>query len=128
MYNPNGNVGQITTTGSATAYGTSSDETMKDFIGPYDPLKAIDIIRADPVRDFTWKASGEYAVGWGAQTSHAVDPHLAVPGAGTKGEDDYMPWSIDQGKRTPYLWAALAWALDRIDDLEARLSALEAAR
>jgi hypothetical protein len=42
------------------------------------------------------------------------------------GEAGYQPWSMDQGRRTPYLWAALAWALDKIDDMEARLAALEA--
>jgi hypothetical protein len=127
-------VGAITTAGSVTTYNTASDENLKDFIGPYDPLKAIDIIRRDPVRDFTWKRDGTYAVGWGAQTSYAISPDLASPppppeeGVAVKapGEEGYEPWGIDQGKRTPYLWAALAWALDKIDDLEARLTALEA--
>jgi hypothetical protein len=107
---------------NSTAYNTSSDERLKDFIGPYDPQKAIDIIRADPVRDFTWISDGSYAVGWGAQTSYAVSEDLATPAEGDN------PWGIDQSKRTPYLWAALSWALDRIDDLEGRLSAMEAAR
>ena len=137
FYNPNGLVGAITTSGSATAYGTSSDENLKDFIGLYDPLKAIDIIRRDPVRDFNWKVDGSYAVGWGAQTSYAISHDLAQPPedvpleegktAPAPGEAGYQPWGMDQSKRTPYLWAALAWAVDRIDDLEARLSALEAA-
>jgi hypothetical protein len=33
---------------------------------------------------------------------------------------------MDQAKRAPYLWAALAHALDKIDMLETRLAALEA--
>lgn len=126
FYNTNGAVGNIATSGSATIYATSSDETLKDFIGPYDPAKAIAIIRADPVRDFTWKADGSYAVGWGAQTSYAVSHDLAAPGQGEPGDEDYIPWGVDQSRRTPYLWAALSWALDKIDDLEARLAALEA--
>jgi hypothetical protein len=137
-------VGSITSSGSATAFNTSSDETLKDFIGPYDPQRAIDIIRADPVRDFTWKESGEYAVGWGAQTSYAVSPDLATPAPPTRGEFDsetgaarevanvpgepgYHPWGMDQSKRTPYLWAALAAALDQIDALKARVAVLEGA-
>jgi hypothetical protein len=32
---------------------------------------------------------------------------------------------IDYGRRTPYLWAALSWALDQIDDLKARLETIE---
>jgi len=131
FYNTNGLVGQITTAASATTYATTSDERLKEFIGPYDPLKAIDIIRRDPVRDFHWKTDGSYAVGWGAQTSHAISPDLAAPPeddlrSTEPGDENFMPWGIDQGKRTPYLWAALAWALDKVDDLEARLAALEA--
>jgi hypothetical protein len=134
FFNANGAVGQIQTSASTTAYQTTSDENLKDFIGTYDPLKAIDIIRRDPVRDFTWKQTGEYAVGWGAQTSYAISPDLAGPPeppeegktAPAPGEAGYQPWGMDQSRRTPYLWAALAWALDKIDDMEARLAALEA--
>jgi hypothetical protein len=138
MYNTNGQVGAINTTNSTTAYLTSSDENLKDFIGPYDPLAAIEIIRADPVRDFRWKVDGSYAVGWGAQTSYNVSQDLASPppprspeeiaveGVGTDPkEPGYNPWGMDQAKRTPYLWAALSHALDKIDQLETRIAALE---
>lgn len=127
VYNPNGLVGGIRSTGSSTAFDTSSDERLKTFIGSYDPAKAIAIIRADPVRDFHWKSDGSYAVGWGAQTSYAVSPDLASPGQGSPGDEDYIPWGVDQSKRTPYLWAALTAVLDRLDEIEARLTALESA-
>jgi hypothetical protein len=107
-------VGSVTTTLSGTQYNTTSDETKKDFIGPYDPISAIAIIRADPVREFTWKDTGEYAVGWGAQTSHAVSPDLASP---PYREDEL--WGMDQSRRTPYLWAAVSNLLDRVEALEA---------
>jgi hypothetical protein len=123
--NPNGGVGSIVTNGSATAYNTASDETQKDFIGPYSPEEAIRIIRADPVRDFRWKVDGSYAVGWGAQTSYAISNDLATPGHGALGDGDFRPWGIDQSKRTPYLWAALTAALDMIEDLKTRVAALE---
>jgi len=121
--NPNGVVGNINTNGTTTNYVTTSDETLKDFIGPYDPAKAIDIIRRDPVRDWHWTTDGTYAVGWGAQTSYTISEDLASP------PDESVEgslWGMDQSKRTPYLWAALAWALDQIDSLEARVTALEA--
>lgn len=130
FFNSNGLAGQISTNGSATTYATSSDERFKTFIGPYDPLAAVAIIRADPVRDFTWNVDGSYSVGWGAQTSFAVSPDLAVPPwnpDAQPGDEDFSPWGVDLGTRTPYLWAALSWALDKIDDLEARVAALEAA-
>lgn len=118
-------VGSITSTGSATTYNTASDEDWKDFYGPYDPDAAIAIILADPVRKFAWKNSGETAIGWGAQTSYRVSKDLATPGQGSPNDEDYQPWGIDMSRRTPYLWAALTKALQRIDDLEARLNELE---
>jgi hypothetical protein len=124
FYKNESNVGTIAVTAAATAYNTSSDEGLKDFIGLYDPAKAIDIIRRDPVRDFLWNkasgAPGQYAVGWGAQTSYAVSPDLATPGHGKPGDEDFQWWGVDQGKRTPYLWAAMGNVLDRLEALEGR--------
>lgn len=127
-YNPNGLVGSIQTSTSAATFATTSDETLKDFIGEYDWREAFRIIKADPVRDFTWKTSGEYAVGWGAQTSYELQPDLAAKGGwfdadwqpceeGTEGAT-YMPWGIDHGKRTPYLWAAVSRLIDEVADLQ----------
>lgn len=119
--------GSISVSGSATAYNTSSDERLKDFTGEYDPEEAATIILLDPVRTFNWKEDGSAAIGWGAQTSFALSPDLATHDAGAD------TWGIDQGKRTPYLWAAMTKVLnwitgadERIAALEGRLSALEA--
>jgi len=121
FYNPNGTVGTITTSGTATAYNTSSDENLKDFEGGYSFEDAVSVIRADPVRRFRWKTDGSEAIGWGAQTSHAVSKDLATPGKGKPGDENYIPWGVDQAKRTPYLWAAVAGLLDRLDAIESRL-------
>jgi len=45
-----------------------------------------------------------------------------------EGEDGavYRPWTVDQSKRTPYLWAAVAWLLDERDALRAEMDALKA--
>lgn len=135
-FNPNGEVGNTATTGTGTQFNTSSDENWKVFIGEYDPEKAIAIIKADPVRDFYWdqKRGGEYAVGWGAQTSYGVSQDLASPGGwfkdnqevpeGTEGAE-YHPWSVDQSRRTPYLWAATSWLIDVANDHEKRIAELE---
>lgn len=127
FYNANGLVGSISTSGTATTYATTSDETLKDFGENYDALKAIAIIKADPVRNYTWKQSGEKAVGWGAQTSYAVDEALAVKGGwylddvevpkNTEGAT-YVAWGMDYSKRVPYLWAVVANLLERIEALE----------
>lgn len=88
---------------------------------------------------------GSIAVGWGAQTSYAVSHDLATPGGWfdkTTGlpcdehdeNAEYQPWGVDQGKRTPYLWAVVPWLADRLETaeaiiatFEARIAALEAA-
>jgi hypothetical protein len=134
FYNPNGLVGSITTSGSATAFNTSSDETLKTFTGLMTFEEAKAILLADPVRKFTWNNGSGAAVGWGAQTSFAVSPDLATPGgwfkdgspceAGTEGAK-YIPWGVDQGKRTPYLWAVVAGLIAKNESLEARVLALE---
>lgn len=139
-YNINGNVGNIVIINGGTTYTTSSDEMLKNVVGEYDQLRAIEIIRADPVMDWYWKADGTPDMGWVAQKSYSVDPGLAVPPAPNEedfnnrlsrdiepgpGEPGFVPWGIDYGRRTPYLWAALTWALDQIDDLKARLTLIE---
>jgi len=132
-YPPSTLVGSVSHTATTTAYNTTSDERLKEFGEPLTGDDAIAIIRADPVRHFTWTYDDTPAVGWGAQTSYAISPDLATPGDelgpdARQGDEGFHPWGMDQGKRTPYLWAALAAALDKIDALEARLAALEGTR
>jgi hypothetical protein len=129
-------VGSVTTTGSVVSYNTTSDERLKDFHGPLSAEDAIAIIAADPSRRFTWNehsgAPGQDAVGWGAQTSYAVSPDLAVPAFDDTAADDGNPthlWGMDQAKRTPYLWAAIGaegGLLDRIAALEKALGSAQA--
>jgi hypothetical protein len=142
FYNPTSPYvnGAISMANAATSYLTSSDQDLKELNGEYSPLEAIDIIRADPVLGFTWKSTGEEAIGWFAQKSYSVDVNLAEPPAYNEeelamraegraepkpGEEGYVPWMIDYGRRTPYLWAALTWALDEIDQLKATVAAMQ---
>lgn len=129
-------VGSISSTTTATAFNTTSDETWKSFIGNYDGQQAIDIIKSDPVREFHWKQElgGGYAVGWGAQTSYAISKELAFKGGWYKDDIEvpegtdgavYVPWGVDQSKRTPYLWAAVSLLVDKLAQAEARIIALE---
>lgn len=128
---PSSTVGSISHTATTTTYGTSSDERLKEFGGPLTGEEAMAIVLADPVRHFTWKIDGSTAVGWSAQHSYTVSHDLATPGddlgpQAQPGDAGFIAWGMDQAKRTPYLWAALAAALDRINALEARVAALEA--
>lgn len=49
------------------------------------------------------------------------EPVELVPGRVAEPNEEgaiYRPWSVDQAKRTPYLWAVTPWAFDRIEQLE----------
>jgi hypothetical protein len=141
FYNPTSPYvnGAISMANAATSYLTSSDQDLKSLTAEYDPQEAIAIIRADPVLGFTWKSTGENAIGWFAQKSYAVDRSLAEPPAYNEeelalradgratpkpGEPGFVPWMIDYGRRTPYLWAALTWALDEIEILKEQVQML----
>lgn len=126
FYNANGLVGTIGTTNSATAYNTSSDERLKDFGAELTLDEVMAVINADPAMHFRWKVDDSPAVGWSAQKSYAVSEDLASPGIGEPGDEDFTPWGMDQGKRTPYLWAAVSGLLKEIEALKARVAELEA--
>jgi hypothetical protein len=134
-YNASG-VGSIRTTdGVNTAYNTTSDERLKIFLGAYTAAEANAIIKADPVRAFTWNefsgSPGKEAIGWGAQTSYAVSPDLASPAVNEDLDENGKPlhnWETDKAARTPYLWAAIGadgGILDRLAALEAEVARLK---
>ncbi len=99
IYNPNGQVGGVTSNGSGTAFATTSDELYKLFIGEYSGEQALAIILADPAREWNWvpERGGGWAVGWGAQTSYSVSQDLAIPG-GWYDPLTEEPW-VENGRR-----------------------------
>ena len=127
--NPNGHVGEIKTSGSATTYSTSSDGQLKvnrtaleseidigaimDSLTPYafDWLKQKD---GTAVQD-------QYKRGHGliAQDVFKVLPWLVSEGEGAPGDADYKSWGVDYSKLTIYL-------LSEVKDLRSRVAALEA--
>lgn len=131
IFNPNGQVGSARSNAGGSSWVTTSDERLKDFLPDYfDPERAIEAILADPVRHWHWKTSGYYDVGWGAQTSFAIAERLGLPtfdfaseGVGDPGDEDFAPWGMAQGDRTPYLWAAVTYLINKVRALEAARSA-----
>jgi len=79
FYNANGNVGNIITSGSSTAYATSSDYRLKEddvpMTGATERVKALRPI------NFAWKASGSRVDGFFAHELAEVVPEAAT---GTK--------------------------------------------
>jgi hypothetical protein len=123
--NGNGAVGSITTSGSATAYNTSSDYRLKENVVPL--TGAADRVTQIPVHRFNFIADPDKTVdGFLAHEAQAVVPECVT---GTKDEVDSdgnpVYQGIDQSKLVPLLTAALQEALAEIESLKARVSALE---
>jgi flagellar hook-associated protein FlgK len=124
--NGGSNVGRITTSTTATTYGTSSDYRLKTDAQPMTGASAR-VQALNPV-NFEWLSDGTRVDGFLAHEAQAVVPEAVT---GTKdavdadGNPEYQ--GIDQSKLVPLLTAALQEALTKIDDLETRLTALEGA-
>ena len=118
FYNTNGNVGSITTNGSATAYNTSSDYRLKENVvamtGATERLKQL-----NPSR-FNFIADPDSTVdGFLAHEVADVVPE-AITGTHNEVDDDgnHVYQGIDQSKLVPLLVAT-------IQELEARITQLE---
>jgi hypothetical protein len=76
FYNPNGLVGGVTVSGSATAYNTSSDYRLKDNPQPLTGSGAF--IDALKPKTWNWKADGSRGVGFIAHEVQEVSPSSVV--------------------------------------------------
>ena len=118
--------GSITTNGSSsTSYNTSSDYRLKENVTPLDG--AADRLAQIPVHRFNFIADSDTTVdGFLAHEVQAFVPE-AVTGEKDAVDADGNPeyQGIDQSKLVPLLTAALQEALQKIDALEARVTALE---
>jgi len=125
--NPNGNVGSIVTSGSATAYNTSSDYRLKENVAPVaDGI--VRLLQLKPSR-FNFIVDPDKTVdGFIAHEVQEVVPE-AITGEKDAVDDDGNPvyQGIDQSKLVPLLTAALQEAIGEIESLKARVAALETA-
>ncbi len=110
-----GSVGTITTTGTATAYNTTSDERLKENIADADRDAAIAYVKAMRVRSFDWRGTGEHEpFGYIAQERLAAGArNVHVP---TNPQDML---SLDYAKDVPALALTVQVLLDRVAALEA---------
>jgi len=118
FYNPNGNVGSINTSGSATNYVTSSDYRLKNTIAPMTGALA-KVAQLKPVT-YKWKATGEDGQGFIAHELAEVVPDCVV------GEKDAVETYTDedgneqtrikaQGVDTSFLVATLTAAIQELN-------------
>jgi hypothetical protein len=135
FYNDNGRVGTISTSGTSTAYNTSSDYRLKeDWVAVADASTRVNALK--PV-NFAWKVDGSRVDGFLAHEVAEVVPEAITgekdavelidikdeEGNVTGQEERPVYQGIDQSKLVPLLTAALQEALAEINSLKARLDA-----
>jgi hypothetical protein len=123
--NPNGVVGQVSTSGSSTSYVTSSDYRLKENIAPMTGALAT-VAQLKPVT-YTWKHDGSASQGFIAHELQEVVPDAVVGEKDAVNEDGTIK---AQGIDTSFLVATLTAAIQEqqaiITDLKSRIEALEA--
>ena len=120
--NGNGQVGAISTNGSATTYATSSDYRLKENVVDLDG--AIGRVKQLAPKRFNFIADADLTVdGFLAHEAQTVVPE-AVTGTHNEvdGDGNAVMQGIDQAKFVPLLTAALQEAITRIETLEQRLT------
>jgi cytoskeletal protein CcmA (bactofilin family) len=120
--NPNGEVGSISTSGTATSFTTSSDYRLKENIVPL--TDAADRVNQLRVHRFNFLADPDTVVdGFLAHEAQAIVPECVT---GTKDEVDEngnpVYQGIDQSKLVPLLTAALQNAIGEIETVKQRLT------
>ena len=123
--NGNGNVGSITTSGTATSYNTGSDYRLKHDVEPMTSGLAT-LAALNPVT-YKWNADDSDGEGFIAHELAEVIP-LAVTGEKDAVDKDGKPvhQGVDYSKIVVYLVAAIQELSAKNGALEARLTALEA--
>jgi len=121
------NVGQISSTGSATTYTTSSDYRLKENVVPL--TGAVDRLGQLQVHRFNFLADPETTVdGFIAHEVQEIVPEAIVGDKDAINEDGSIkPQGIDQSKLVPLLTAALQETIAELQALKAEVAALKGA-
>ena len=144
FYNPNGQVGTISTSASSTSYNTGSDYRLKEDWQPM--VNALDRVEALKPINFAWKTDGSRVDGFLAHELAEVIPEAVTGEKDATEEYEVTPavldeesnvieeavmgtrnvyQGIDQSKIVPLLTAALQEANQMIKDLTTRIETLE---
>jgi hypothetical protein len=112
FYNGNGLVGTVSTSGSATAYNTSSDQRLKENIADADDAGSkIDAIQ---VRKFDWKADGSHQ-DYGMVAQELIE---VAPEAVHQPQNPEEMMGVDYSKLVPMMLKEIQSLRDRIAALE----------
>jgi hypothetical protein len=124
FYNNGNNIGAITSNGTGTTYGTSSDYRLKENIAPMAGALAT-VAQLKPCI-YTWKSTGEAGQGFIAHELQAVVPDAVTGEKDAVDEDGSIkPQGIDTSFLVATLTAAIQEMKSIIDDQAARIAALE---
>jgi len=102
-------VGTISTTGTTTAYNTSSDDRLKQDLQSFDAGRIVDDTL---VYNFAWKTTGKRSYGVSAQQASKVYPEAVTHLA----EQDW--WGVDYSKYIPVILQELKALRQRVAELE----------
>jgi len=111
--NPNGIVGSITSSGSATSFNTSSDYRLKQDIKDYNGLSLVSAIKT---YDYEWKSDNTRAYGVLAHELAEVIPY-AVHGQ----KDGKEMQGVDYSKIVPILVKAIQEQQQQIEELKLKI-------
>ncbi len=116
--NSNGLVGTISTSGSTTTYGTSSDYRLKNITGEITPQESGAYIDALKPKKGTWKADGSVFIGL---IAHEVQEASRTPVAtGTKDGDEMQAMDYSSAELIANLIAEVKSLRQRVATLEAQ--------
>jgi hypothetical protein len=113
-YNANGEVGSIHTSGTATAFNTSSDYRLKD---DYKDFNGLDLVNNINVYDFEWKSDKTRSYGVKAHELQEVIPQ-AVNGE----KDGEQMQQVDYSKIVPVLLKSIQELKAEIETLKAQIN------
>lgn len=114
--NSNGLVGTISTSGSTTTYGTSSDYRLKNITGEITPQESGAYIDALKPKKGTWKADGSVFIGL---IAHEVQEASRTPVAtGTKDGDEMQAMDYSSAELIANLIAEIKFLRVRVAQLE----------
>jgi hypothetical protein len=114
-------VGNISVSGSSTAYNTTSDARLKEDLGEMPFETALELVRRIEVHEYAWKVTGLKDSGTFAQQLQEIYPAAVTAGRGQPGDADFIPWAVDYSKLVVPIIRA-------VQGMDQRLNVLEAGR
>jgi hypothetical protein len=119
----NGYIYRPTSTGVTQLVG-SSDVRLKENIVDAS-FNGLNVVNGVKVREFNWKDTGAKSIGFIAQELHEVCSDAVAVGEDDEDGNIRRPWGVSREALVPYLVKAIQEQQAMINDLKAKVAALE---